>query len=142
MGTAFQSLGVEPELGQHGAGGRDMVRLATMGGTGERDLGRAEAEALGSTALDNRQALQRLDRRARIDRVLDVASRADHSATRPDNCVGAMMAAFDKTAPDHRGERCLGGPRAVAARAWGAGRPAKYQTSDSDWTARQRPIAT
>ena len=50
-------------------------RLAAVRGAGQRQLLRAEAVAVGRAALDQRQRLQRLDRRARIDRPLDVAQR-------------------------------------------------------------------
>ena len=66
---------VEPRERQHPRRGRDMVRLAGMRGAGQRQLLGAKAVEVGSAAFDQRQRLQRLHRRARIDRALDVAQR-------------------------------------------------------------------
>ena len=52
-----------------------------MRGAGQRQFLRRKPIAVGRTALDQRQRLQRLDRRARIDRPLDVAER-QHAACR------------------------------------------------------------
>ncbi len=39
MRPAFEAGGILPGLLEHGGGGRHMLRLARMGGAGERDLG-------------------------------------------------------------------------------------------------------
>ena len=69
-----------------------------------------EAGSLGSTAFDHRQALHRLDCRARVDRPLDIAASTDHPAARPDNGKGTLMTALDKAAADDLGDRDAGAP--------------------------------
>ncbi len=83
--AAFQGRLGEAGLGQHGRGGLGVARLAGMRGTGQRQFRMAEAIAVGGSALDQRQGLQRLDGRARIDRLLDVADREDDAACRVAN---------------------------------------------------------
>ncbi len=69
-----------------------------MRGAGQRQLLRAEAVAIGSAAFDQRQRLQRLHRRARIDRPLDVAERQHAAAVGVDHRDRAGVPAFDQRA--------------------------------------------
>jgi hypothetical protein len=88
---------IEPAR-QHARGGGDMAGLARVRGAGERQLRRSEAIAVGGAAFDQRQRLQRLDRRARIDRALDVALRQHAATVGIDHRHRAAMPAFDQPA--------------------------------------------
>ena len=69
-----------------------------MRGAGQRQLLGAEAVAVGGAGFDQRQRLHRLDRRARIDRPLDVAQRQHRAAVGVDHRDRAAMPAFDQRA--------------------------------------------
>ena len=96
--AAFEHAFVASRLGEHRAGQRDMRLLARMRGAGERDLLVAEAEAVGGAALDQRQGLQRLDRRTRIDGPVDVAEGEHHPPVRVDHGARPAMGGFDPLA--------------------------------------------
>jgi hypothetical protein len=66
---------VEPGLGEHPLDHLDVARLAVVRRAGDRQLLVVEAEPVGGAALDQRDRLQHLDRRARKDRPIDVAER-------------------------------------------------------------------
>ena len=89
---------VEPGFGEHPRRERHMRGLAGMRGAGERKLLIAEAEAIRRPALDQRQRLDRLDRRARENRPLDVAEREHDAAVRVDHNPRAAMLRFDAPA--------------------------------------------
>ena len=108
MRAAFQRAGIEPGARQHAGGGRDMAGLAAMRRAGERELLLGETEAIGGARLDQHQRLQRLDRRARIDRPLDVAERKhaspigiDHRDTRRDGGFRPARRARLRREPDY-----------------------------------------
>ena len=106
MDAAFERPFVAPGLGEHRARGRHMVFAARVGRAGERDLLVAQAQAVGRAAFDKRHGLQRLDRRARIDRALGVAEDHDDAAIRVDDRAGAAVGGFNPLSArgldDHR----------------------------------------
>ena len=69
---------------------------AGMRGAGERDLRRAEAEAVGGARLDERDRLQRLDRRAGKDGRGHIADGRHDLAVRPHHGDGAGVHALDQ----------------------------------------------
>ena len=75
-----------------------MAGLAAVRGAGQRQFLQAEAVAVGGAAFDQRQRLQRLDRRARKDRPLDVAQRQHARAVGVDHRDRAGMPALDQRA--------------------------------------------
>ncbi len=98
MRAAFERALVAPRLGEHRLRQRDMLVLAGVGGAGERNLPVAQAQPVGGAALDERQGLERLDRRARIDRSLDVAEGERDCAIRIDDRARPAMGGFDPPA--------------------------------------------
>ncbi len=81
-----------------------MLRLAGMGGDGEREFRLGEAVAVGRAALDQRQPLDGLDRGAREHRPLDIPDREHHGTIGIDDDGRAAMARFDGVAAGHFGE--------------------------------------
>ena len=79
MHAAAQRGSIEASLRQHALDAGDMRRLAAMRCAGERQLFVAEAITVGRPALDKRNRLQRLDRRARKDPRCDIAN-GQHAA--------------------------------------------------------------
>ena len=96
--TAFEIGAAPPGLRQHRRRRLDVARLAVVGGAGERQFGIAEAVAVGGTALDERQSLQRLHRRAREYGLLDIADSGAAAAGRIDHDDGTAMPALDDRA--------------------------------------------
>ena len=96
MRAAGEIALVEPGLGQQASHRRDMHTIAAMGGAGDRKLLIAEPERIGRPALDQRNGLQRLDRRAREHRALDIAEREHEPAVRVGDRDRAGMAALDE----------------------------------------------
>ncbi|GAV33973.1 hypothetical protein ROTAS13_01633 [Roseomonas sp. TAS13] len=92
--AAFQAARLLPGLAQHGGGGLGMQRLAGMGGAGERQLRFRQAEAIGRAALDQRQGLDHLHRRARENGPLHIAGGEDEPALRIHHREGPRMARF------------------------------------------------
>ena len=121
MGAAFQVALGQPRFLKHALRHQHMGRLAAMGGAGERDLARREAERIGRAGFDQRQRLERLDRRARIDRVLDMAGRRQHVARGIDHRKGAAVPAFDRGAAGDFDKDRVG-----------------HDHSRDDWTERER----
>ena len=74
----------------------DVWAGARMGGAGERDLARAEAEAIGRAAFDVRHRLQRLDSGAGKNGRCNVAHGRDHLAVGPDHGERTGVRAFDE----------------------------------------------
>jgi len=74
VAAAFQVVDRAADAPQPAGHQLDMARLAAVAGRGQRDLLVAEPEARRGTGLDQRQRLQWLDRRARIDRLLEIAA--------------------------------------------------------------------
>ena len=98
-----------------------MRLLAGMGGDRERDLGGSQAVAVRGAALQQRQRLEGLDRRARESRALDIAEREHDGPVRIDDDSRAAMTRFDGVATGHFGENGIvhgslrqNGPRLVA----------------------------
>ena len=73
-----------------------MARLAGVRGAGQRQLLRTKAVDIRSAAFHQRQRLQCLYRRARIDRTLDVAQRQHAAAAGIDHGNGTGMPTFDQ----------------------------------------------
>ena len=80
MRAATQRIGIEPRAVEHGGGKMRVPLGAGVRAAGERNLRRPEAEAISRARLDQRQRLQRLHRRARIDRPVDIAQAQRQSA--------------------------------------------------------------
>ena len=78
-----------------------MRRLAAVGRAGERNLLIAEPVALRRAAFDERQRLQGLHRRARIDRPRHVTKRQHGRAIGIRDGDGPAMAAFDEPPAHH-----------------------------------------
>ena len=74
----------------------------------------AEAEAIGRAGLDQRQRLQRLHRRARIDRPVDVAQAQRQRPRRRGDRDGAAVPALDQRPARHLDEDGIGHVLAVA----------------------------
>ena len=89
---------VESGLGEHGGGGGDMSGLAGMGGAGQRQLLVAQPEPVRRAAFNQRQRLDRLHRRARENRPLDVAKRERRHAVGVDDDASATMPGLDAAA--------------------------------------------
>jgi hypothetical protein len=75
-----------------------MAGLARMRGAGQGQFLRAEAEAVGSAAFDQRQRLYRLDRRARKGRPRNVAQRQHRPAIGVGDRHRPAMPAFHQRA--------------------------------------------
>ena len=99
--AAFERAAVEPGARQHAARDLDMRRLAAMAGAGQRQFLVAEAVVVGRAALDQRQRLDRLHGRARIDRLRHVAERQHGRAVGIDHRDRAVMAALHQRAAHH-----------------------------------------
>ena len=80
MRAATQIRSIKPDAGEHRLRRRHMTALAAVRRTGERQLLIGDAIAVGGAGLDHAQRLQRLDRRARKYRAIDVAQ-CEHGAT-------------------------------------------------------------
>src|SRR5260221_7875123 len=72
MRATFQIVDREADAAQPLHDRFGMALLAVMRRRRQRDLGSAEAIGIGSTAFDQRQGQQRLDRRATIKRLVDI----------------------------------------------------------------------
>ena len=108
MDAAGEIALIEPGLGQQAPHRRDMQIIAAMGGAGDRKLLIAEPERIGRPALDQRHGLQRLDRRAREHRPLDIAEREHEAAMSVGNGDRAGVAALDEGPSDHLDEHGIG----------------------------------
>lgn len=98
MRAAFECRLVQAGLRQHGACQLDMWRLTGMRGAGQRQLPITEAVGIGSAALDQRQRLDRLDRRTREHRLCRVADLPDGLAVGVEDGNSAAMGALDESA--------------------------------------------
>ncbi len=96
--TAGQGTLVQADAVQPGAHGLDVKRLAAVRGAGERELRLAQPEGVGGAGFDQGQRLQHLDGRARVDRVLDIATRPSEPARRIGDGDSAAMAALHQVA--------------------------------------------
>jgi hypothetical protein len=81
-----------------------MLRLAAMRGAGERQFLIAEAVARGRARFHKLQRLDRLDRRTREHRVLDIAEREREASASITHGNRAAMPAFDQGAAQHLDE--------------------------------------
>ena len=96
--TAFEIGAAPPGLRQHRRRRLDVARLAVVRGAGERQFGIAEAVAVGGTALDERQGLQRLHGRAREYGLLDIADGSAAASGGVDHDNRAAVPALDHRA--------------------------------------------
>ena len=96
--AAFEVVLAEPGARQPAAHHREMGRLAVVRRAGERDLLVRHRIALGGAALDQRQDLDRLDGRARIDHRIGVAPAPHEAAGRVDHRRVHQMPALDRRA--------------------------------------------
>ncbi len=92
----IQAQAPEPGLDQG-----HMIRLAAMRGAGQRQLRGTDPERVGGTALDQGQGLEGLDRRARVDGLVDVAQGQQHATVRIGHARPHPMPAFDPLAAPH-----------------------------------------
>ena len=98
VGAALERACVEAGLGEHARDHGDVLGLAVVRRAGDRELLVVELEALRGAALDQRNRLQHLDRRARKDQPLDVAERDDPMAVGVDDDDRAAMRRFARVA--------------------------------------------
>ena len=98
MRAAFEHAGIDARLGQHAGGRAHVHRFAVVRGAGQRQLGVGELQPVGGVALDERQCLQALDRRAREHRPVDVAERDDDRAVGVDDGERALVLGLDRVA--------------------------------------------
>ena len=101
MCAAFERADIEAGAREHPARHLDMRGLAAVGRAGERNLLIAEAVALRRAAFEERQRLQGLHRRARIDRPRHVTKRQHGRAIGIRDGDGPAMAAFDEPTAHH-----------------------------------------
>ena len=122
MRAALELLLVESDAGKPATHTPYVHGLTEVGSAGQRELGVAERKTLGRTAFDQRQGLQRLDGRARVDRPCDVAPAGQHGALGIDDDGGAAMHALHAVAARDLDQHGIGdgvgqGHRSVALRA-------------------------
>jgi hypothetical protein len=99
--AAFEIVDREADLAKPGLHRIDVTRLAAMRGTGERDLAVGELVAIGGAGFDQQQSEQRLDRRAAVDRRLEIAPGGDDPAMGIDHRAMHLVPALDQVAaPD------------------------------------------
>ena len=101
MRAAFEVVVAVTEAFQPSPGRVYVRRLALVAGAGQGQFPVADAEGIGRTALDQRQRLQGLDGRARIDVALQVAGRVHDVAFDIDHGEGAAVAALDHLPAGH-----------------------------------------
>ena len=101
MRAALQRGFIQSGLGQHGARQFDMLGLAGMGGTGQRQFFLAEAVSIGRAAFDERQRLDRLDGGPREDRPVRIADLYNGPAVGIIDGDRAAMGAFHHRAARH-----------------------------------------
>ena len=88
---------------------RQYVYLVERGGQRQGQALVAELEALGRTALQERQGLQGLDRAAREDRLVGVAGAVEHATGGVDQDPRAAVLGLDvRAAPDAGQDRIVG----------------------------------
>ena len=75
--------------------------VAAMRPAGDRDLGLVEAESVRGTALDQRQRLHGLHRRAREDMLADISKREKDTAVGIGDSDGAAMPALHPLAAEN-----------------------------------------
>jgi hypothetical protein len=95
-------------LGKDGAGNPQVIGLAIVRGTAERQLLLREAETVCRTAFDHGQALEGLDGGAGIDCRRDGALGRHDMARRIDHSEGPAMAALDDAAAGDFGDHGIG----------------------------------
>ena len=113
VAAAFERRAVEPGFRQHLRRQTRMAVLTRMGGAGQRQFTVAETVGIGGAGLDQRNALEHLDRRAREHRPQDVAAMVDHLARTIDERETAAMETLHETAAGHFHENrvCHWAPR-------------------------------
>ena len=136
MRAAFIELLAIARLGQHGAGDAHMLGLAVVRGTGQCDLLRGEAEAVGGAALDHREALEGLDRRARKHRRRDAAFGGHDVVLCIHHGKGAAMPALDDAAAHDFGDDGVDHGRDSLC-----GEAARYQAKARSCSTRRMPMA-
>jgi len=116
MRPAGEVIGAQSHACEPTADAAHVIRFAAVGGAGQGQLGVGDGEPLGGAGFDQRQRLQRLDRRTRIDRALDVPPGGDDSPVRADDGGCGAVAAFDGATPrDFDSGRIFGGHRQLSA---------------------------
>ena len=73
-----------------------MHLFAAVGGAGQRQLLVVQPGRIRSTAFNQRQGLERLDRRARVDRPLDIAQSQNRLTIAAHHTNGAAVKTFHK----------------------------------------------
>ncbi len=102
--SAAQGARVEPGAGEDRRHRRHLLGRAGMGGGGHRELGLAEAEPVGGSALDQGQELDRLGGRAEVGAELHVPRMRDHRALRVGDRDPAAMDRLHAARAHHRGQ--------------------------------------
>ena len=106
--AAFQRVDVEAGFGQHSNRQFHMLRLARMRGAGQRQFAITEAIGVGRAALDQRQRLDCLHRRARKDGMGGVADLQHRAAIAVQHRNRTAMGAFDDSAAQHFDQNRIG----------------------------------
>ena len=116
MRAACQQALLDAGLREQAPHRGDMHRLAAMRTASHRELGLVQTVRIRSTALDQRNGLQELNRRARIDGRIDVSERELDLAIFIRDGDRAAMAAFDKATANHLDKNRIGESRIAVAR--------------------------
>ena len=101
MRAAFERGLVQPRLRQHVGGSYGMFSLARMRGAGHRDFTRAKTKSVSRPRFHQGQRLDRLHRRARKYRPVDVADLKDHAPIRINDRNGSAVCALDDVTARH-----------------------------------------
>ena len=105
----FEVFHTDPQASKPGGDRVHVERSAAVRAGGECDLGIAEPEVAGGSGLDERNGLERLDSRARVDRALDVSPAPVDRAVHSDNRCRAAVGALHHGTPNHLDENRIGG---------------------------------
>ena len=108
LSAAFEVLHTEPQPSEPGGDRVHVERFAAVRAGGQRDLGRAEREMVGGPGLDERNGLERLDRRARVDRGLDVPPTPRYRAVDTDDRRRPPVSTFHHVTPNDFDENGIG----------------------------------
>ena len=100
---------IDPCASEQASHRLDMHAVAAMRGAGDRKLGVAQPERIGSAALDQQNRLERLHRGAREDGTFDVAKRECELSGRIGDGDRAGMAAFHELSAHHLDEHGIAG---------------------------------
>ena len=106
---------IQPRLGQHPCGYAHVAPGAAVGCAAERNFGRTEAEPLGCAGFDERQALDRLDRRSGEHGPMHLAHGERQPSIRTRDGDGATVPALDALPAQHLHKNRIGHPALQSA---------------------------